>query len=550
MNAIVCTIHNSAVIVKDMKYCNHIILALLFAWATYTNLVAQAKMRKLPGTINHPSINVYAPYLSADANALVFISDNAEDNALAPFYTFRDNADWREPQMFPKSIYTRLNFLKGFALSGDGKMLLYTTMKSPGVGGFDIWTSEWKGTAWTEPVNLGLPINTKGHEGSPSLAADGSALYFMRCEKMDPNKAENCKLFRCTKKPNGQWDEPAELPAVINTGNSQAPRIMADGETLIFSSDKMKGGKGGMDLYTTKFINGNWNTPVPLDFANTDKDDQYVSVAALGRYLVKDVMGQRKNELVEILIPDQLRPKGMMKIDGKVLDPAGKSIPAYISLVDLPKNKRVYSGRPYPDGSFIVYVMEGSKYELSIDPEQDNISYFSKQFDLMSDKIPQIEKVSATLKPLAAGDELPLEMIKFKPNSSDVDIVASSTEAKRFIRAVKANPNLKFEIQVLLSGYVEDSVRSNPDLTEVTYDSIHTTYDDIDSLGQLYKHDTVLVKTTYHNDRTWSQAKSLVQYLVSQGLSESSFAYFGNAIPAALPENRKLTVKALARPKK
>jgi hypothetical protein len=513
-------------------------------------LYSQAKVRKLPSTINHPSFNAFAPYLSADANALVFLSDNAEDNVLAPFYTTRDNADWKEPQMLPKSIYTRLNFVRGFALNADGKKLFFTTMKTPSVGGYDIWTSDWKGNTWSEPVNLGMPVNSKGHEASPSLAADGSAIYFMRCESMDQNKAGNCKILRAGKKQNGQWDEPVELPAFINTGNSQAPRIMADGETLIFSSDKMAGNKGGMDLYSTKFTNGNWSKPVPWDFVNTEKDDQYISVAALGRYIVKDAMGPRRNELMEYLIPDQLRPRGMMKIDGKVSDASGNPIPAYISIVDVTKNKRFYNGRPYADGSFIVYLMEGSRYELSVDPEQDNISYFSKQLDLTSEKIPQVEKVSATIKPLAVNDEFPLDMISFKPNSGEVDAAASAAELKRFMRLVKGNPGLKFEIQVLLDGYLEDSVRSNPDLTEVLYDSIHTTFDDIDTLGQLYEHDTVIVKTTYHNDRTWKQAEAVVKYFVGQGASESSFGFFGNAIPATLPGQRKLTVKAMVRPKK
>src|SRR5688572_8595201 len=79
--------------------------------------MAQAKSRKLSTSINHPSINLYSPFISADANALVFISDNAEDNVLTPFYTFRETADWREPKVLPKNIYTRLNFLRGYALS-------------------------------------------------------------------------------------------------------------------------------------------------------------------------------------------------------------------------------------------------------------------------------------------------------------------------------------------------------------------------------------------------------------------------------------------------
>ena len=71
---------------------------------------AQAKVRKLSTIINHPSLNLYAPYISADANAVVFLSDNAEDHALTPFFSYRDRSDWKEPQVLPKIINTRLNF--------------------------------------------------------------------------------------------------------------------------------------------------------------------------------------------------------------------------------------------------------------------------------------------------------------------------------------------------------------------------------------------------------------------------------------------------------
>ena len=512
------------------------------------NLLGQAKIRKLPGTINHPSFNVSAPFISADANALIFISDNAEDNALVPFYTFRDNADWREPQPMPKNTFTRMNFLYGFGLSADGKKAYYSTLKSPSVGGYDIWVSEWKGNAWADGANMAPPVNSKSHDACPSLTPDGNTMYFMRCEKMDQTKADNCKLFRVAKKLNGEWDQPVELPATINTGNSQTPRIMADGETLIFSSNKFAGNKGGMDLYSTRFKNGTWTKPESLDYVNTDKDDQYISVAALGRYLLRDTKS-RKNELVEYLIPDQQRPKGMMKIEGKITDPSGAPIPAYISILDLKTNKSVYNGRPRADGSYMAYIMEGSSYELAIDPEKDNASFFSKRFDLTTDKIPQVEKVSATIKPVSPGDELILDEVKFQPYSSAVDISASSGQLRRLVRAVKANPNMKFEIQVMLNGYEEDSVQSNPDLTEVVFDSVAYTFDDIDSLGQLITRDTVVVEPTYHNDRTLQQAQSIIRYLVSQGAPESNFSFFGNAIEATAPENRKLTIKAVVKPK-
>ena len=510
--------------------------------------IAQAKTRRLPGIINHPSRNCYAPYISFDGNALLFVSNDGEDGTLTVSYTTRET-DWVEPVALPKNVNHRLVYLRGFSLSADGRKMFFTSTKSPVVGGYDIMSSDLKGNNWSEPQNLMLPINSKTNEGSPSLTPDGNVIYFMRCEKMDQSKADVCKLFSSKKKSNGQWEEPKELPPDINTGNSQTPRIMADGETLIFSSNKMAATKGGMDLYVTKLVSGNWSEPIALDFVNTPQDDQFVSAAALGRYLLKEAPGARKNiELVEFLIPNELRPKGMMKIEGMITDPNNAPVSAYISVRDLTTNKRVFSGRPNADGSYMLYLSEGTKYEMSVDPEQSNISYSAKQFDLMTDKIPQRERVNVTLKQPSPGDELPLDFVVFKQNTADLDPI-SEIDLKRFLRVAKANPQLKFEIQVMLNGYEQDSVMSNPDLTEVMIDSLHTQVDEIDSVGQLYKKDTVIVKRTYHNDRTLLQAQNIISYLTTQGASSDTFTYFGNAIPAALPENRKITIKAVARAK-
>lgn len=508
----------------------------------------QAKTRRLPGIINHPSLNVYAPYVSHDGNALLFVSDMGEDGALTVAYTSRES-DWVEPVELPKSMNNRSVFLKGFALNADGNTMFFTSAKAPVVGGYDILSSDLNGKTWTEPQNLFMPINSKANEGCPSPTADGKSLYFMRCDKMDHRTAAGCKLFRVDKKPNGQWNEPQELPANINTGNSQSPRIMADSETLIFGSDKMPGGKGGMDLYITRLVNGTWSGPQPLDFVNTDQDDQFVAVSALGRYLIKETIGARKNsELVEFLIPEELRPKGMMKVEGSVTDQNGAPLPAYITITDLVSGKRVHSSRPASDGSYFVYVREGSKYEFSVDPEQSKVCYFTKLFDLTSEKIPQRERINVVLKHPAPGDALPLDGIQFKPFTAQLD-PSSDSEIKKLVRMMKGNPELNFEIQVLLEGYEEDSVRSSPDLTEILIDSINTQIDDIDSLGQLYKRDTMIVRTTYHNDRTQLQAEAIVDNLVAAGIKTDNLKILTNAIPAVLPENRKLLIKAAPRSK-
>ncbi len=525
----------------------YLILCFGFLTSICWEATAQAKTRKLSSSINHPSINLYAPYISADGNAMLFLTDNTEDAILTPFYTFRDATDWKAPQIFPKTLHSRINFLTGYAISADGKRIYVTTQKGPGVGGFDICYADWKGSGWGDPVNFGAPINTKGHDAAPSLTTDGNTMYFMRCDKMDFTKGSGCKLFSVSRKSNGQWGEPAELPANINTGNSQVPRIMADGETLYFSSDKVQPNKGGMDLYVARLKDGVWSDPVALEFVNTEKDDQYVSAGGLGRYLLKDAFGGKKNELVEYLIPENLRPKGMMKVEGKVLDGNGAPAMAYVAVYDLKTNKVFHNSKPSADGSFILYLKEGSRYDLSVEPEHSNYTYFSKQFDLTTDKIPQWERVTATIKPLAKGDEFTLDQVKFVPASSQIDMQASANELKRLSRLFAGNPGMKAEVQVMLTGYEEDSVQSSADLTEVMYDSIASQYEVTDTTGTVITRDTVIVKTIYHNDRTDQQAMAIKYYFVSQGLPQDRILISTDAVPASRPEERKLLVKIVAR---
>ena len=238
----------------------------------------------------------------------------------------------------------------------------------------------------------------------------------------------------------------------------------------------------------------------------------------------------------------------MMKVEGKITDENGAALPAYITIMDLVNSKRVHSARPTADGSFFLYLREGSKYEMSVDPEQSKISYFARQFDLTGDKIPQREKINVVLKQPVPGDELLLEGIQFEPFTSEFE-PTSENELKRLVRLIKANPQLNFEIQVMLNVYEQDSVQSSGDLTEVVIDSIKTQIDYIDSLGQVYKRDTVVSTTLYHNNRTQLQANRIVEYIAKSGIDTTAMKTLTNAIPAVLPENRKLTIKAVARAK-
>src|SRR4029079_6304754 len=130
-----------------------------------------------------------------------------------------------------------------------------------------------------------------------------------------------------------------------------------------------------MDLYITKWNGTDWSKPVALDFANTSGNDQYVSATSLGRYLMKEAPGQKKTEIVELLFPVETKPKGTMKVEGKIA--AENPGAAYIAVFNR-EDQRVFNGRPNSNGTFTVYLKEGDVYDLSVEPEKDNFTFFSK----------------------------------------------------------------------------------------------------------------------------------------------------------------------------
>lgn len=129
------------------------------------------------------------------------------------------------------------------------------------------------------------------------------------------------------------------------------------------------------------------------------------------------------------------------------------------------------------------------------------------------------------------------------------------------VRLIKGNPSYKFNINVTLLGLQKDSVKSNPDLTEIQRDTTHTLVTDrivshtipndslstpADSVTTVTR-DSIAVKITYHNDRTSQQAESVRTYLIAQGILEANLTTSHNAFVEALPENRRTKVRLTVR---
>ncbi len=131
-------------------------------------------------------------------------------------------------------------------ISNDGNMIIFSTDRGGGQGKADLYSVKRVGEKWSSPVNLGDKINSPESEGFPFLSADNK-LYF--CSKGYLGFG-GYDIYRSTQNSSGIWTEPINLGFPINSsGDEMSFLINADNQSGIVSTTR---GSGNDDLYFFK----------------------------------------------------------------------------------------------------------------------------------------------------------------------------------------------------------------------------------------------------------------------------------------------------------
>ncbi len=106
--------------------------------------------------------------------------------------------------------------------------------------------------------------------GNGTFSLDGKRFYFSKCSEQAYNYT--CKIMVAYFH-DGKWSSIDSLGEIINEelANTTMPFIgEVNNEEILFFASNREGGKGGMDLYLSKIIDGNqYGKPVPIDAVNT-----------------------------------------------------------------------------------------------------------------------------------------------------------------------------------------------------------------------------------------------------------------------------------------
>lgn len=465
--------------------------------------------------VNTPQ-DEYWPSLTVDEKTLLFtrrdIDQRNYDGFSENLYvsTF-SNYVWQSARSLGAPINTRYNE-GASAISPDGQMLVFTCCEilgryppgRRGYGSCDLFFSYRMGNEWSDPQNMGAPINTSAWESQPAFDVDGKTLYFTRSTINRFGEVQNSNIFYTIVDEDGKWSLPKPIGAPINTsGNEQSVFMHPDGQTMYFSSDGHIG-MGGYDIFMSRRLaDGSWDEPVNLGYPiNTSKDEIGFVVGGSGRnaYFASDREGGYGGlDIYTFELDERLRPMPVTYLQGTVYDSeTTRPLMANFELINIQTGNVVVQSYSDPvTGRFLISLPSDQIYALNVNRE--NYLFYSDHFKIDDGftALKPFEK-DIPLQPIKTGEAVVLKNIFFDHDQFNLK-PESVSELQRLVKLLKQNPSIKIEI----GGHTDNTGTR--------------------------EYNVVLSE---------NRAKAVYNYLVDAGIDSSRLSYRGYADTIPIADNR------------
>ena len=452
----------------------------------------------------------YLPSVTAEGDKLVFTRRirGYED----VFISEKIDSQWQEARPI-LGINTEENEGSQY-ISADGSLIVFVRCSDrTGYGGCDLYFSEKEGDSWTKPENMGQPINTRGWESQPSLSADGNTLYYASDRKGSLGGRD---IWRSTRNENGEWSNPKNLGATINTpSDDESPFFHPDGKTLYFMS-KGHEGMGGYDLFLTRRKTGkSWGKPENLGYPINTKGNEgalFITLDGATTYFTRDnlpeeeeekITSRRQPDIFTFEMPKALRPTPVTYVKATVKDAitTQKLANAKIEVIDLQTNEVFSTSKTDRFGSFLTCLPMGGNYALNVNKEK--YFFHSENFELLETSSlhePYLLKIK--LQPI------PTEEIADKPIKSEPIILK----------------NVFFE-----SGSAEIKKESLAELDRLK----NLLLENVDLKIQINGHTDNVGEIADNLSLSENRAKAVQDYLIKEGIAASRLSYkgFGESQP-------------------
>ena len=176
----------------------------------------------------------------------IFVYQDATGGGDIYFSAFGDNKFEELEKLRYKGVNTD-SWETHCTVTPDGENMYFVSDRPGGLGGRDIYRIvKLPNGDWSEPQNMGPTINTAYDEDSPFIAVNNKTLYF---SSNGPSSMGGFDVFVSFRDDDNQWSEPVNMGYPINSaGDDIFYTTTIDGLKGYLSSFR-KGGFGEKDIY-------------------------------------------------------------------------------------------------------------------------------------------------------------------------------------------------------------------------------------------------------------------------------------------------------------
>lgn len=179
--------------------------------------------------------------ISADGRKLIFTSCIGRQGfgSCDLYESIRVGDQWAKPRNLGPNVNSS-EWESQPSLSADGRTLYFVSDRRGGLGRRDIWISHLDDAGqWTRAKNLGKPINTPYDEISPFIHVNNRVLYFASNGLVGFGGYDI--FFSEKSEVDGSWSEPKNMGSPINNHEDQFSLfITSDGEKGYYSHEEVR----------------------------------------------------------------------------------------------------------------------------------------------------------------------------------------------------------------------------------------------------------------------------------------------------------------------
>lgn len=193
---------------------------------------------RVDAKFNRGNTNTASPWLSSSGDTLFFTANaetfnrRGEHNMQLYFAVRKDGGDWKNAQRI-EAQFDQPNCLHP-TLSADGKWLYFAADASESRGGLDLYRMSVNADgSFGRPQNLGATVNSERHDAFPMAAKNGK-LYFASQGHISLGGFD---VFETEERPDGSWTEPVNLGEPINSEFDETGWFfIRNGEAILVSN--------------------------------------------------------------------------------------------------------------------------------------------------------------------------------------------------------------------------------------------------------------------------------------------------------------------------